>query len=363
MAVGDILIHQSVRNSAALPNGSYDFKPAFELVAPIFRQADLVIGNLENPLAGSAKGYSGYPMFNAPEQLAQNLKDVGFTSLNLTNNHSLDRGLEGLKSTIAYVREAKLDYSGAYLDEEDKKNRLVSFYNGVGVALLGYTYGLNVPYKVEPGLEWRLGVIDKEQVERDVAAARATGADFVVVSLHFGNEYELKPNAGQRALAEALFNSPNGAPDLILGHHPHVVQPFVEFKDKSQAVIFSLGNFISSQPFPYTFLGLILDLRLTIHPDGHKSIEEINFIPTYCHKIQLKGASRRIFRVTPMAVAAASPKSYSLDDKTAKTMAVHLAQQLTHLKSLDAESLKAASSAPSSPKVPSINQAAAEVSN
>ncbi|MDR1657525.1 MAG: CapA family protein [Deltaproteobacteria bacterium] len=340
MAVGDILIHNSVRNAAALKDGGFDFVPSFEHVAKVLSQGNLVIANLENPLAGIERGLSGYPNFNAPDELALGLKQSGFTAVTVSNNHSLDRGWAGLLKTLKTVDAAGLAYFGAYESPEDKAARLVGVYNGVKISVLNYTYGLNGPTVLKPEEDWRLGHINTELIFKDMAAARAMGAEFVIIALHFGNEYQRNPSRGQQDLVTELLTgreiTGQAGADLILGHHPHVVQPFVywmgENGEATQAVIYSLGNFISSQQRPYTFMGLIFDVTLTIEADGRRSIGPFRLIPTYCYKGNED--NREVYKVLPLDLAAANPEIYGVDKATAEQMSNYFKEMSDHLVSM-----------------------------
>ncbi|MDR1487977.1 MAG: CapA family protein [Deltaproteobacteria bacterium] len=358
MAVGDILIHTTVREAASQEGGAFDFSPFFEYVDPILSQGDLVFGNLENPVAGADRGFSGYPAFNAPDELVDSLKKSGFTTLSVANNHSLDRGWKGLASTLEILSRYSLDYSGAYLSEDDKAQRLYSIYNGVGIAVLAYTYGLNGPVKPPIDDPYRLQFIDAEQIFQDIAFARDNGADFVIVSLHYGDEYKRLPNAAQKKLVNALFqgapDTQNTRADLILGHHPHVVEPFAALKDglvlqplsidnlevsAEQAVMFSLGNFLSGQTKAYTHLGLIFDCLLTVHPDGEKTISDVRLIPTYCYSSYREG--KRYIRVLPLALAVEDPQKFGLTESEHSAMTTQLEELSNHLTSMGQEQLLA----------------------
>ncbi len=329
MAAGDILIHAPLRAAAVRPDGGYDFTPFFEYVSPLFKQAGLVMGNLENPLAGAKSGYTGYPSFNAPGELAANLKSAGFTTLTLANNHALDRNWSGLLHTIATVGNAGLAYMGAYAGPEDKARRLVRDIGGVRVGLLAYTYGVNGPARPPAGEEWRLGFIDRAAIAADMEQARRQGAEWIVVTLHFGEEYRRAPSAEQRGLARDLFAA--GA-DLVIGHHPHVVQPFARGTgpDANKAVIYSLGNFCSNQHFPYTDIGVILDCTLTVNPDGSKALDDVRLIPTLCHR-RTDAGGRRTYRVLPLAEAVKNPAAYGLSAAEAAGMRGKLDEMTAHL--------------------------------
>jgi poly-gamma-glutamate synthesis protein (capsule biosynthesis protein) len=346
VAVGDILIHDSMRAYSKKSDGGYDFKPNFQYVRSIFEKADLVIGNLENPLAGEQRRLSGYPNFNAPQELANDLKASGFTTVLIANNHSMDRSWAGLSATIDTVEASGLDYVGAYRDPQDKKRRLISVYNGLKIALLAYTYGLNGYPGPKPGEEWRLGLIDKELIWSDLKAVQDEGVDFIILSLHFGDEYQRKPNKFQTDLVyELLAGDPArglAGPDLILGHHPHVVQPFVQIEKgpgrSNQAIMYSLGNFMTSQPFPHTFTGLILTGELSVAPDGRKSLGPFTLIPTYCHKGQKDG--KRYYKVIPMAQGAQDPERFGLSPATGRLINSYYQELTTHLVSMEPDPAK-----------------------
>jgi poly-gamma-glutamate synthesis protein (capsule biosynthesis protein) len=341
IAAGDILIHDTTRKFAAQSDGSFDFKSNFKYVQPILSQGDLVIGNLENPLAGVERRLSGYPNFNAPQELATDLKQSGFSTVLIANNHSMDRSWSGLETTISTVEAANLDYVGAYKDPEDKKRRLISVYNGIKIAILAYTYGLNGYPGPKVGEEWRLGLIDRALIFSDLKSVREEGVDFVIISLHFGNEYERKPNKEQIKLVQELLKGDpeNGlaGPELILGHHPHVVQPFVQIDNgansSGQAVMYSLGNFMTSQPYPYTNLGVILEGQLRLTSDGQKFVGPFTLIPTLCYKGLRDGQG--FYQVIPMAQAVNDPAKFGLTSTEGVTIAKALDEMNKHLVSME----------------------------
>ena len=341
MAVGDVLIHDSLRNAAKRKDGTYDFRPFFEVVAPIIKLADLAVANLESQVAGASRGFSGYPNFNAPDELVHALKDAGFDAVTVSNNHSLDRGWEGLADSLKTVDKAGLAYIGAYSSPEDKAARLVSVHNGVRVAMLAYTYGLNGRAHPPKEEDWKLGTIDLDLIFKDMAAARAQGVDFMVVSLHFGEEYWRKPSPFQRDVVEKLLaggpEPGQGPPDVILGHHPHVVQPFVMVPPAPDgspglAVIWSLGNFISGQVRPWTNIGLILDILLTLEPDGRKVVGPVRLIPTFCHKGVKDGA--RSIQVIPLDMAAERPGDFGVSKSLADRLSREFKETAAHLVSM-----------------------------
>lgn len=257
---GDVMQHlPQVR--AARRGEAFDYGEVFAAVRPLFERADLAAVNLETTLA-AAPPYRGYPCFRSPAALAAALRHSGVDALCLSNNHSLDDGARGVRTTLAAADSCGLLRAGLYLDSLDRARRapLRIERNGIRFALLNYTYGTN-------GLPTPCGMmldrIDTAAMARDLAAARADTADCTIVCIHWGNEYERTPNASQRRLADFLRR--HGA-DLVIGSHPHVIQPFEA--DSLHAVFYSLGNFVSNQRRRYCDGGLLARIGVTKHPDG-----------------------------------------------------------------------------------------------
>lgn len=257
--VGDVMAHLPQVESARVGEERFDFGPHFEGVEELFAEADYVVGNLETTLSPRPP-YSGYPAFASPEELARDLKSAGFDALTIANNHTADHGVRGVLHTVAGLDNAGLDYVGARVPSlnQGRTEPLVVEVGGFKVALMAYTYGANGP--IPEGVE--LPRLDTLTMRRHIEAVREE-ADFVVASIHWGVEYMRRPTKSQRELAEWLHVV---GVDCIIGSHPHVVQPFEGWYDESGrcvgGVFYSLGNFISNQPFPYTDFGLAAHLRL-----------------------------------------------------------------------------------------------------
>ncbi len=292
-AVGDIMAHMPQINSAYRKEKNiYDFRDHFSEVKPIFHASDLVIGNLETTLAGKDRGYSGYPMFNAPDELADALAWAGFDVLSTANNHSLDRGEKGLLRTLEVLVERGITPVGTHSSLEARNSPVIVERNGITIGLLAYTYGTNgIP--IPNGKSYLVNLIDHQQMEEDITNLRPL-VDLVVICMHWGNEYQRQPHASQRSLANMLVAW--GA-DIILGSHPHVIQP-AEFINDS-FVIYSLGNFISNQRDRYRDSGVILTLEITKDPvDNKVSIERVSYIPTWVHKFRKD--NRWNYRILPV---------------------------------------------------------------
>ncbi|MFC1568736.1 CapA family protein [bacterium] len=284
-AVGDIMVHDSQLISALdKKTQTYDFTPSFKYIKKHLSLADLTIGNLETTLPGN--DYSGYPRFGAPDALGQALKDAGFDLLSTANNHACDKGKPGLIRTLYVLDTLQIAHCGTYRNKkEHQDNRvLVINCNDIKISFVNYTYstnGLRVPKSVV------VNQIDSSQMIQDMAQARAAQTDFICVLLHFGPEYRRTPDDSQKDWINFFLDE--GA-DIVLGSHPHVVQPFTltRRKDnygkiKSRLVIYSLGNFISNQKRPYTDSGIIFSFKLkktTMDNDRtYTTIDKIHYTP------------------------------------------------------------------------------------
>ena len=282
--IGDIMCHNS-QYKDAYKNGIYDFSYVFEDVKTYLQSSDISIGNLETTFAGSQKGYSSYPNFNTPEILAQNLKNVGIDVLSTANNHSLDSGYSGLESTIDYLDFVGIAHTGTFKSEEARNQILFQEINGLKIAFLSYTYGTN-GISIPKGKEYCINLIDKELIKQHIELAKQEKPDVICVNMHWGIEYQNLPNSEQTDLANFLFE--NGV-DIILGSHPHVLQPMENKKitlsdgtEKNVFVIYSLGNFMSGQDKENTRNSIILNFDII--KDGttnNISIENISYVPIY----------------------------------------------------------------------------------
>lgn len=239
--VGDCLIHGAIYDDAKTTNGSYDFSKMLELVKPIIQSYDLAFYNQESILGGVELGLSSYPRFNAPKEVGDAFLDLGFNLVSLANNHTLDKGKEGIYSSLDYWQgKENVMTAGTYSSEENRITPNIMEKNGITYALLAYTTTTNglTPFKDEPYL---ITVYDEELVKADIERLRDK-VDLLMVSMHWGEEYTHNPTEEQKKIAEYLASL---NVDIIIGHHPHVVQP-IDFIGNTM-VIYSLGNFIASQ--------------------------------------------------------------------------------------------------------------------
>jgi len=297
-AVGDILIHNTVYQDARTSSG-YDFRPIVQSVQSELKEADITFANQEGPIAGKALGLSGYPRFNAPKAVSDILADSGVDVVNFANNHTLDRNAAGVQTSIQHFKSAGLTYIGANTSPKDAKRIRTISKNDITASFLGYTYGTNgIP--IPKNKSYLVNTIDLTQIKRDIHRAKKL-SDIVVVSLHFGTQYQTKPNQKQKTLAKDLSEA--GA-DIILGHHPHVLQPVTQIssKDQNTLVAYSLGNFISGQVGIRRNIGGILDVTVKKdHSTDTISFENVSFMPTWTHH-----PNQQQFRVVPLKNATPS---------------------------------------------------------
>ena len=299
MAVGDIMMHGMQIKSGETKTG-YDFTPFFKFVAPILGQADLALGNLETTLAGAAAKFTGYPMFNAPDELALALKKANFDVITTSNNHSLDRGEKGLLRTIEQLKKHGFHQTGTFTSKSARDQPLIVTVKDIKIAILAYTYGTN-GIKIPDGKPYLVNLLDPNLMAADIKKAKSLGADLVTVLPHFGNEYWRKPSDQQKTVVNSLFKA--GA-DLILGSHPHVVQPYEirQIKDangniRTGVVIYSLGNFIANQLDHPKNIGGIFAVSIS-KENGVTKIGNTKFIPTYVNRYYAQG--KPVFNVLPM---------------------------------------------------------------
>lgn len=264
--VGDLMQHRAQLDAARQPDGSYDFTSCFELLKPVISEADLAVGNLEVPLGGAP--YGGYPAFCAPDDYLHALLDTGFDLLLTANNHCLDRQGRGLARTIRLLDSLQVAHTGTFHSPAHRRQHypLLVEKKGFRLVFLNYTYGTNGLTAAPP---YVVNVIDKQQMQADIACARQLHPDAIIACMHWGEEYRSLPNRTQRELADWLLAQ---GVTHVIGHHPHVIQPVerrasasgkpVERRSGGHIVAYSLGNFISNMSAPHTDGGLILHLEL-----------------------------------------------------------------------------------------------------
>ena len=268
LATGDGLIHSVIYRSY-YKNGVYDFSDAVKYVKDIVKEYDIAYYNQETPTGDDSIAYSGYPMFYTPSAYVDAMRAVGFNTVSLASNHSLDKGEKGILNTVKYFKTTDILYSGMSDSETDRNNFIIKEKNNITYTMLSYTTitnGLNVP----AGKSYLLNKYDKEQVKKDIEAVRDK-VDVLIAAMHWGTEYEFTPNKYQEDMAK--FLSDNGV-DIIIGTHPHVIQPITYINNT--LVIYSLGNFISAHEVVNTANRVGLMVSLDIEKDSTTSKISIN---------------------------------------------------------------------------------------
>lgn len=284
--VGDIMCHTPQIEYAKVGRDNFNFSSTFKEIKEYLSEPDLTFGNLETVIAGKSKKYSGYPLFNSPDELLDALKETGFDLLFTSNNHSLDRGIEGVTRTIQEIRKRNLWNVGTYLSENERDSLLVINLKGIKFGILSYTYGLNGNY-LPKSKSYLVNVIDTTLIRKDISRLKEKDADLILVYFHFGDEYSRNPSSYQSEVVDKTFKY--GA-DVIIGSHPHVIQP-MKLVNKNYGklekgfVVYSLGNFISNQRWRYSDAGVILNLEIkkNINIDS-LWINDISIIPTWVFK-------------------------------------------------------------------------------
>jgi hypothetical protein len=318
---GDIMGHDSqIASALATGNAGYDYQPCFQYLRPYLQSADLVIGNLEVTFAGPP--YKGYPAFSSPDELATSLKWAGFDILVNANNHALDRGEKGLRRTIGVLDSMMIVQTGTFTGPEQRSLHypLVVEKNGIRIALLNYTYGTNGIRDRPPSIVNR---IDTLQIKTDMQKARTAEPDFVLVTIHWGSEYQVKENSQQRKLATFLFRE--GA-DAVIGSHPHVVQP-IYGSGKGNLVAYSMGNLVSNQRDRHRDGGIAFELVLTKEP---KEISSFAYLPVWVWKpVTKKGTG---FTLVPANHNPESALYQTMPVKDRESMKLFLKDTRTRLK-------------------------------
>ncbi len=288
LAGGDVLPHGPV-NASAARGGRVDYSPLLAGIDAWVGGADLALCHLEVPVAPPGSAATGYPLFGAPAELVADLREQGWDGCSTASNHSVDRGFRGVVSTLDALDAAGMGHAGtARTAEEQSLPQLYDLHRSgrwITVAHLAVTYGLNgLPMPAEA--PWAVDLIDVDRVVAQTAAARAAGADVVVVSVHDGAEYTQEPTAHQRDVAVRLAAS--GQVDLVLGHHAHVPQP-VELLPGGRDglglwVAYGLGNLLSNQNPGCCGLrstsGLLLTATVTQEPHGPARVTGVGWTAT-----------------------------------------------------------------------------------
>ena len=262
IAVGDILIHESVYKDALKTDGSYDFHHMFTDIEPIIKKYDLRFCNQESTIGGKTLGISGYPSFNSPDEIGDELVSLGFNLISLANNHTFDRGEDAILYSNSYWKSKNVVTAGSYSSLEEKNQVIIHEQNGIKYAFLAYTTTSNGKVRKD----YLLNMYSADKAKSDIDKIKDQ-VDIIIVSMHWGVENTNTPTESQKQIAEYLSSL---GVNIVIGHHPHVVQP-VEYINNT-LVIYSLGNFISNQ-LTLTLnngIGLMYGIEIVVDDSGIK---------------------------------------------------------------------------------------------
>lgn len=326
ISLGNLIIHQSQIDGAKQEN-SYDFSPSFQYIKKMILDSDISMGILEGALAGCEP--SGYPFFNSPDEVVDALKDTGIDIINYANNHIYDYEDVGLKRTIDVTKEKGLDVLGVKSTEEEK-NYLVKEVNGIKIGFLAYvfetsminghkTINSNILSTYSENLINTFNYNDLEsfykKIENEISAMKSEGVEFIITSMHWGEEYNTYIEASQNEIAKRLNKL---GVDIILGGHPHVIQPYEIMRNESghsTFVIYSQGNSLSNQSEQEIGVAESEDgimIKFTLEKkDGNVSLKEYKIIPTWVYKEE-KVNGTYYHKIIPVEEALANPNKYGI---------------------------------------------------
>lgn len=324
VATGDVLIHKEILDTQYIADtGRYDFTNNFQYIKSYLEGADLAIGNLETTLAGEENfGFSGYPSFNSPDSLADAMKDTGYDVVANMNNHALDRDVSGYKRTRETLVSRGFDVIGTRATTEDKRY-VIKDIEGIKLGIISYGYtmtaegnvkglnGLPIDEELLPLMNYfHPDTLDQDlnNMKEQIGLMRQNGAEVIVFYMHWGDEYQLEPNETQKYMAQFLADQ---KVDIIFGTHPHSLQPIdiIESTDKTSktSVIYSMGNFLSSQRTerignPYTEDGVIVSVDITKDMSTNEIVVQApTYIPTWVNWYEKDG--KLFYEVVPATIS------------------------------------------------------------
>ncbi len=298
---GDLLWHNTVWASAAEDHArtgrgkAYDFDPMFAGVRSLVTGADVALCHEEVPFAAPGQPPQSFPVFAAPPEVARWIAAFGFDACTTASNHSIDQGFDGLVRTADLLERAGVPHIGTFRSVAERRRPvLLTTEAGVRIGVVAGTYGTN-GFPLPTGREWSVSMWDAPNLLAQARAARAAGADVVVVHLHGGDEYNHLPNAAQTALVERLTRSPDV--DLVLGEHAHVVQPITKVNGKW--VVYGMGNMVAQQDpaRPDTFQGILTRFTFTERRSGRFSVSRAAYAPIGWNLWQPGSAPIRVVRL------------------------------------------------------------------
>lgn len=337
---GDLLMHLPVIDAAAIGNGKYDFSENFKYMKKYYERFDFMVANLETTLAGTAMPYHGYPNFNCPDDLIDGLLGAGVDMLLTANNHSYDTYQEGMLRTLKVLEEKGM-YALGTRKSKDLPTYMVKDLNGIKIGMVCYTYDTGSTSDGRKSLNgnspmtktaselintFNYSTTDKfyKELKDTLSAMKNEGAEATIVFIHWGNEYELKPTTSQTKIAKELCEL---GVDVIVGGHPHVVQPFETLTSSTGHTthcIYSLGNALSNQNRNslenttsnaiYTEDGMVFGVEFKKWSDGTVKISSISLLPTWVNKEWRN--SKNVYNIIPLDTAVEAWNCYNVSKES-----------------------------------------------
>lgn len=340
-AMGDLMMHMPTINAHKQSDGSYNFDPIFQYMEPYLSPMDYTVANLETTLAGTAKPYNGYPMFNCPDELATAAANAGFDGLLTANNHCFDTQMGGFLRTLEVVRAAGLDTMGTMASGEEPKY-LIKDVGGIQIGMLAFTYETSNGGGSYPSLNNNPmygGSYDLincfvpsapqrfyDQVAQYLEQMKQAGAEATVMFIHWGTEYQTSASENQRTIAQKLCDL---GIDVIIGSHPHVVQPvelLTSTTDPSHSTVclYSLGNAVSNQRKQFMDMktghtedGVLFSVTFEKYSDGQVYLRSAQALPTWVNMFTFPEGKQ--YNVVPLDMEKQDQWKdlFRLDDSTA----------------------------------------------
>lgn len=282
LAVGDNLIHIQVIDSGKQKDGTYNFDHLYSNIAKDIADADIAVLNQETILGGDSFPYSGYPKFNSPTQIGDAVINAGFDVVLQASNHTMDMGMKGVENTFNYWKQhPQIKVLGINESQKERDQIPIVEKNGIKIAMLNYTFGLNGGKKSPPDKPYLINFINKKKMAEDIKKAKEQ-ADFTIVFPHWGTEYTYEPTNSQKDFTKFFYDQ---GVDLVIGAHPHVIEPVQWIKtkpDHNMLVYYSLGNFISYQREAPRMLGGMAKITITKDSEG-TYISDASITPIVTH--------------------------------------------------------------------------------
>lgn len=291
IATGDVLIHKTVYEDASNGDGTYDFCKQMKHIKPLINNHDLAFYNQESIIGGKDLGLSTYPRFNSPDEIADCMISLGFNLVSLANNHTMDKNEKGVLYSVNYWKTKNVLTAGSYNSLEDRSELRIKEKNEIKYTLLSYTTvtnGLLPP----AGKEYLTNIYSEEKAKEDIEKLRDK-VDLLIVAMHWGTEYTQKPTEEQTKIANYLASL---GVDLIIGHHPHVLQP-IQYIGNT-LVLYSLGNYISGQQGVDRLTGALISFNITKQVNEDKTTK-LSFSDINADLIYTKYTNWKNFQIYP----------------------------------------------------------------